>query len=338
MKNRKIVLKKRPQGAELTECWELQEEENDQNLRKGEYIVKVSHISIDPAMRGWINNVESYIPPVQLGETMRALGIAEVIDSRNSEFQVGDTVSGMFGVQQYCKLDDSPGIDKVDRSLVPNAPLTTFLGALGMPGMTAYFGLTDVATIQPSDTILISGAAGAVGAIAGQVAKLHGCHVVGIAGGRKKCSYLTDEVGFDAAIDYKSTDNLAADIASACPDGVDVFFDNVGGKALDASLQYINYGARIVICGAISSYNARADEIVASINYIPILFKSARLEGFVVLDYYSRYPEGIAKMAEWIRSGDVIPKEDVRHGIENFGEYFELLFSGGNHGKLVLEV
>jgi NADPH-dependent curcumin reductase CurA len=335
--NKKIILNYRPDGDVSHDCWKLIEEELDTELQPGEFLVSNKYISIDPAMRGWLNNVESYMPPVQINETMRALGIAEVIQSNNDFFEKGDMLSGMFGVQQFCKINSPYAIEKINSAAAPNIDLSKYLSILGMPGMTAYFGLIEVAKIQAGETVLISGAAGAVGGIAGQIAKITGCRVVGIAGGEEKCRYLVDELGFDAAIDYKSSLDLAEEIASKCPNGVDVFFDNVGGKTLDAALQHINHKSRITICGAISQYNSTGINITSNINYIPILFNSARLEGFVVLDYFSRYNEGVSEIMKWIKEEKIKSKEDVRHGIEKFPNYFDLLFNGGNFGKLILE-
>ncbi|MFT7405494.1 NADP-dependent oxidoreductase [Zhongshania sp.] len=335
--NKKIVLNKRPNGNVSPDCWKVIQENMDIDLKPGEFIVKVMYISVDPAMRGWINDVESYMPAVQIDETMRALGLAEVIESKNDSFAKNDILSGMFGVQKFCKLNSVLAIEKLDITKLSNLDKSMHLSILGMPGMTAYFGLTDVAKIQSGETVLISGAAGAVGSIAGQIAKIKGCNVVGIAGGELKCRYLVEELGFDSAIDYKNVKDLNNAIASSCPNGVDVFFDNVGGAALDAALNHINPNARVTICGAISQYNASGLSIRAEIDYIPILFKSARLEGFVVLDYYSRYHEGVSQLSEWIQQGKIKSKEDIRQGIDHFGEYFKLLFDGGNFGKLILE-
>lgn len=335
--NKKIVLNKRPIGQVSHDCWELVEENISNELENGEFIVSSKYISIDPAMRGWMNDVSSYIPPVQIKETMRALGLAEVIYSNNGDIAVGDLLSGMFGVQSYCKLNSSYAIEKIGTvQSLENVDLSKYLSVLGMPGMTAYFGLTDVAKIQAGETVLISGAAGAVGSVAGQIARILGCRVIGIAGGKDKCRYLTEELGFDVAIDYKDKHDLASEIASACPNGIDVFFDNVGGPALNAALLHINHKSRITICGAISQYNVEGSSIKTDIDYIPILFNSARLEGFVILDYFSQYHEAVAQIGEWIKVGKIRSKEDTRHGIERFPEYFDLLFNGGNFGKLVL--
>ena len=248
-------------------------------------------------MRGWINEGRSYIPPVGIGEVMRALGIGRVVASRHPDFAEGDTVSGLFGVQEYA-ISDGGGVIKVDPSL---APLPRFLGALGMPGMTAYFGLLEVGRPEQGETVVVSAAAGAVGAVAGQIAKIKGCRVVGIAGGEEKCRYVSEELGFDAAVDYKAGE-VGAALAEACPDGIDVYFDNVGGEILDAALALLARHARVVICGAISQYN-NTGPMRGPSNYMSLLVNHASMTGFVVTEYFGRYAEGAAEMAGWISEG-----------------------------------
>lgn len=333
IKNRHIVLSTRPEGAPDDSCWDLKESDVQQPTQ-GQILIRVIYISIDPAMRGWIDDVESYLPPVAIGETMRALGLGQVVATQSDEYQKGDYVSGTVGVQEYALLEADATTAKLDHNI---APLPTYLSVLGMPGMTAYFGLLDVGQPKPGDTILISGAAGAVGAMVGQIAKTKGCRVIGVAGGSKKCAYLVDELGFDAVIDYKAESNLSAALAAKCPDGIDIFFDNVGGEILDNSLHHINLGARIVICGAISQYNNSSNEST-KIDYLPILFNSARLEGFVVLNYIPRYAEAIESMSQWLQAGELIAHEDIREGIENFSDTLLELFKGNNFGKLILKV
>ena len=284
-------------------------------------------------MRGWMNdNKASYIPPVGLGEVMRALAVGKVLESRNAKFAAGDHLSGLLGVQAYA-ISDGQGLMKVDPRL---APLPTYLGTLGMPGLTAYFGLLDVGKPQAGETLVVSGAAGAVGSVVGQIAKIHGLRVIGIAGGADKCRYLIDELGFDAAIDYKSQD-VAAELAVLAPKGVDVYFDNVGGDILDAVLTRLARGARIVICGAISQYNATAP-IKGPANYLSLLVNRATMTGMVVSDYYGRAMEAATTMGGWMASGKLKTREDIVDGLDAFPQAFDMLFSGANNGKLVLKL
>ncbi len=328
--NRLARLAARPSGTCKPSDWTF----CDEPLREpaeGEFIVKVSHISLDPAMRGWMNEGKSYIRPVAIGELMRAGGAGKVIASKHPGFQVGDEVAGTFGVQQYA-VSDGKGVRKVDTRF---APLSTYLGALGMPGMTAYFGLLDIGKPKPGETVVVSGAAGAVGSIVGQIAKIKGCRAVGIAGGAEKCAYLTQKLGFDAAIDYKGEDVKAA-LKAHCPDGIHVYFDNVGGDILDAALSRLAMHARIVICGAISQYN-NTTPVKGPANYLSLLVNRASMTGMVVFDYAERYAEGGREMAQWIAQGKLVAKEDVvQGGIDAFPDTLMRLFKGENFGKLVL--
>jgi NADPH-dependent curcumin reductase CurA len=263
---------------------------------------------------------------------MRALGAGVVIDSKHPNFSTGSHVVGLFGVQEYATSDGS-GLIAVDPSMVP---LPVYLGALGMPGMTAYFGLLDVGRPMEGDTVVVSGAAGGVGTIAGQIAKIKGCRVIGIAGGPEKCAFVVDELGFDGAIDYKSEDMRVA-LKQQCPDGVNLYFDNVGGDILDAVLSRLARGARIVICGAISQYN-NDGQMKGPSNYMSLLVNRARMEGFVVFDYADRYMEAAMEMAGWMAEGKLKSREDVVEGFETFPETLQKLFKGENIGKLVLQV
>jgi len=298
----------------------------------GEVLVKVQYISLDPAMRGWMNEGKSYIPPVGLGEVMRALGIGSVIASNDPSLAVGDTVAGLTGVQDYV-VAKAKEMTKVDPRL---APLPRFLGALGMPGMTAYFGLLDIGQPKGGETVVVSGAAGAVGAIVGQIAKLTGCRAVGIAGGAEKCRYLVEELGFDAAVDYKNED-VRKGLKQHCPKGVDVYFDNVGGEILDIVLAQLARKARIALCGAISQYN-NLDGVQGPKNYLSLLVNRGRMEGFVVFDYAPRYGEAVQALAGWIAEGKLKAREDVVDGLETFPETLLKLFRGENFGKLVIKV
>lgn len=329
--NRQFLLAQRPTGAINQDTFSFVENPLGEPAA-GQILVESHYLSLDPAMRGWLNDAKSYIPPVQIGEVMRAIGVGKVLASQSPDFQPGDFVSGLLGVQDYY-LGDAKGFHKID----PNrAPLPLYLSALGMTGMTAYFALLDVGEPKAGDTVVISGAAGAVGSVAGQIAKLKGCRVVGIAGGQDKCQFLLDELGFDGAIDYKNED-LHAGLKRECPKGVDVYFDNVGGDILDAVLTRINFKARVVICGAISQYNNK-QAVKGPANYLSLLVNRARMEGMVVFDYAPRFPEALKDMAGWLAGGQLKSKEDIVEGLETFPQTILKLFSGENFGKLVIKV
>jgi NADPH-dependent curcumin reductase CurA len=305
-------------------------------LKDGEVLVQTLYLSLDPAMRGWMNEAKSYIRPVAIGEVMRAGGVGVVVQSKSPKFAAGDHVAGGLGVQTYwsgAADDRSAALSKIDPAL---APLPAWLNILGMPGMTAYFGLLEVGQPRSGETVVVSGAAGAVGQTVGQVAKQLGCRVVGIAGGKDKCDFVVNELGFDACIDYKNAD-VRAGLKEHCPNGVDVYFDNVGGDILDIVLTRINMKARIVICGAISQYN-NTTPIKGPSNYLSLLVNRARMEGMVVFDYADRYPVAAAALGKWLKEGKIKSKEDVVRGIENFVPALNMLFEGKNFGKLVLQV
>jgi NADPH-dependent curcumin reductase CurA len=330
--NRQIRLAARPTGLPDAGCWQLTQEPV-RPPGQGELRVAISHLSLDPAMRGWMNDARSYIPPVEIGAVMRAAAAGEVTASNHPGFAVGDHVTGAFGVQEHA-ISDGAGVVKADTAL---AGLPTWLGTLGLTGMTAYFGLRDVGRAQAGDTVVVSGAAGAVGSVAGQIAKLDGCRTIGIAGGEEKCRWLVDELGFDAAVDYRSED-LRRALREHAPDGVDVYFDNVGGEILDAVLTRLARGARVVICGAISQYNATG-AVRGPSNYLSLLVARASMTGMVVFDYADRYAEAAAEMAGWLRDGRLTAREDVvEGGVEAFPGALLKLFRGENVGKLVLKV
>jgi NADPH-dependent curcumin reductase CurA len=335
--NHQIRLASRPVGAATAANWQLAEtpvaEPGD-----GEVLVKVLALSLDPAMRGWMNEGKSYIAPVAIGEVMRAGGIGTVLASRSAAFAVGDTVSGLLGVQEYALVDAAASaqrtLSRIDLRL---GTATQWLNVLGMPGMTAYFGLLDVGRPKPGDTVVVSGAAGAVGQTVGQLARIKGCRAVGIAGGAAKCEWVVKELGFDACIDYKSG-SVRDGLKQHCPQGVDVYFDNVGGEILDTVLTRINPKARIVICGAISQYN-NTTAVAGPKNYLSLLVNRARMEGLVVFDYADRYPEAIAELAGYLKDGRMTSREDVvEGGVAAFPATLAKLFSGENFGKLVLKV
>ena len=329
--NHRFLLAARPVGMPKPSDWTYAEEPVA-DPKEGELLVKVLYISLDPAMRMWINNARSYIPPVGIGEVMRALGVGVVTASRNAHFAVGDHVSGVFGVQEYA-LTDGKGVRKVDPRIVP---LPKYLSVLGMTGMTAYFGLLDTGQPKPGDMVVVSAAAGAVGAIVGQIAKIKDCRVVGIAGGPEKCRYIVDELGFDAAIDYKS-ENVRKSLRDHCPNGIDVYFDNVGGAILEAALANLARGARIVICGAISQYCSTGPAAGPS-NYMSLLTNRASMKGMLVMDYIGSYPQAGAEMAGWIAAGKLKSREDIVDGFATFPETLLKLFKSENFGKLMLKV
>jgi NADPH-dependent curcumin reductase len=336
--NHQIRLAARPVGMPKHSDWSFAEEAVKEPDAGG-VLVKVLCISLDPAMRGWMNEGKSYIPPVGIGEVMRAGGIGKVIASKNANFAVGDLVNVGTGVQEYVLIAEDQikrsGMFKID----PRAgSITQWLNVLGMPGMTGYFGLMDIGQPKQGETLVVSGAAGAVGQTVGQVAKIKGCRVVGIAGGPAKCEWVVKELGFDACIDYKAGPNAVKDgLKQYCPNGVDIYFDNVGGEILDTVLTRINKKARIIICGAISQYN-NTTPVQGPKNYLSLLVNRARMEGMVVFDYADRYHLAVAEMAGYLKAGKMKSKEDVVDGLNTFPETLLKLFNGENFGKLVLRV
>ncbi|HEY4809736.1 MAG TPA: NADP-dependent oxidoreductase [Solirubrobacteraceae bacterium] len=330
--NHQVRLAARPSGLPKPNDWSFTEEPIP-TPSAGEFVVAVSHVSLDPAMRGWMNAGASYIDPVEVGDIMRAGAVGKVIACEHPGFAVGDHVYGAFGVQEY-GLSDGNGVTKVDPQL---APLPTYLGTLGMTGMTAYFGLFDTGKLKEGDTVVVSGAAGAVGSVAGQIAKIKDCRVIGIAGGKEKCAWLTEELGFDVAIDYK-TDDVRRALREAAPQGVDVYFDNVGGEILDAVLTRLARGARIVICGAVSQYNA-TEGVQGPSNYLALLVARASMTGMVVFDYAPRFAEAIRDIAGWMQEGRLVSREHVVDGsVSAFPDALLKLFTGENVGKLVLRL
>lgn len=328
--NHQFRLASRPVGVPDRSVWKYTEEPLTEP-KDGEVVVKVLYISLDPAMRGWMSEAKSYVPPVGIGDVMRALGAGKVIASKFPGLAVGDYVSGFFGVQEYATV---PGkaLSKID---APAEKLPVYIGGLGMPGITAYFGLLDVGRPEPGNTVVVSGAAGAVGSIVGQIAKIKGCTVIGIAGGSQKCKYL-NELGFDAAIDYKAEDVYQA-LRTHCPNGIDVYFDNVGGEILDAALANLALHARVVICGAISQYN-NTTPVKGPSNYRSLLVNRASMTGMLVTDYLARAGEARAAMSQWVKDGKLKTREHIVDGIETFPETLLMLFTGQNQGKLMIKV
>ena len=329
--NRQWRLAARPKGLPVATDWAFRTEPVPEP-GEGQFLVRVMYISLDPAMRGWMNDARSYVPPVGIREVMRAGGVGRVVASRHPDFAVGNHVSGVFGVQDYA-LSDGRGVVRVSAE---TAPLPKYLSMLGMPGMTAYFGLLDIGRPVEGETVVVSAAAGAVGQVVGQIAKIRGCRVVGIAGGEEKCRFIVDDLGFDAAVDYKNEDVRAA-LRERCPDRVNVYFDNVGGEILDTVLTRLARHARIVICGSISQYNNEGPARGPA-NYMALLVDRARMEGFLVFDYAKRYPEAAKEMAGWMAEGRLKSVEDMVTGMEQFPATLLRLYSGANFGKLILSV
>jgi hypothetical protein len=328
--NRQWLLARRPVGMVQESDFEWAESAVPQP-GDGQVLVRTLWLSFDPAMRGWMDDRKSYIPPVPLGGPMRAGAVGQVVESKHPGFQGGELVQGLFGWQDYA----TPPGDTLAR--VPaGVPPTWVLGVLGITGLTAYFGMLDLGRLRPGETVVVSGAAGATGSVAGQIARIQGCRVIGIAGGAEKCRWLTEAAGFDAAIDYKH-ENLGERLSALCPKGVDVFFDNVGGEILDAVLARIAVRARVVLCGGISRYNEK-ELPPGPRNYLQLVVQRGRMEGFIVLDYAARFGEGVAKLREWVESGKLVHEEDVRVGLENAPRTLQRLYKGENRGKQLLKV
>jgi NADPH-dependent curcumin reductase CurA len=336
--NRQVRLAQRPEGAATRDDWQFSDEPVGEP-GEGGVLVQTLSLSLDPAMRGWMNEGKSYIAPVEIGAVMRAGGVGRVLASRNPAFAVGDTVYGTLGVQQYALVPQEEikrnGLTKID---LRAGTIGQWLNVLGMPGMTGYFGLMDVGQPKPGETVVVSGAAGAVGQTVGQLAKIKGCRVVGIAGGAAKCDWVVKELGFDACIDYKAGPSAVREgLKAHCPKGVDIYFDNVGGDILDTVLAKLARGARIIICGAISQYN-NTTPVQGPKNYLSLLVNRARMQGIVVFDYAERYGEAVAELSGYLKDGRMKSREDVVEGIDTFPEALSRLFTGENFGKLVLKV
>jgi NADPH-dependent curcumin reductase CurA len=330
--NRKILLASRPKGMPTKENFKFIESEIP-SIVDGELLIRSLYVSVDPYMRGRMNDAKSYVPPYPLEEVITGGVVGQVVESKNPNFTVGDFVSGELGWQEY-NVSDGKRLAKLDPK---QAPITTALGVVGMPGLTAYFGLLDIGNPQPGETVVVSGAAGAVGSVAGQIAKMKGCRVVGIAGGEEKVRFLKEELGFDEAIDYKATDQIRKSLKEACPNGVDVYFDNVGGTITDAVMTLINYRARIAICGQIALYNLDKPD-VGPRYFTPLLINSALAKGFIVSDYRDRFKEGFNQLAQWVREGKLKYRETIVEGFDQIPDAFLGLFRGENIGKQLVKV
>jgi NADPH-dependent curcumin reductase CurA len=333
MQNHQIVLASWPQGFPTVRDFRI-ETVAPPEPRPGEVLVETLYLTVDPYMRGLLREGGSgYLGAVEPGQVMRGEGVGRVIQSASPDFAPGDIVSGMTNWQSHAALPVK-GLRRIDPAI---APISTALGVLGMPGLTAYFGLLDICQPKPGETVVVSGAAGAVGSIAGQIAKIHGCRVVGIAGGAAKCDWLTGELGFDAALDYKTTAHLRRSLQALCPDGIDCYFDNVGGVITDAALMLIRDGARISICGQIAQYNATEAEMGPRLLF-QLIVRQARMEGFLVMKYFARAREAYAAIGQWIREGRLKYRETIVEGLENTPRAFIGLFGGENTGKMVVKV
>ena len=332
--NRRFILRKRPSGNPLPSDFELVSEDTAP-ISEGAILVRNHFISLDPAIRGWMDDAPSYFPPINLDDPVRASTVGRVVETKNPNFNEGDWVLGLNAIEEYSVVEEGGFTAPIDTSLVQSP--TNFLSILGAVGMTAYFGLLDAGQPKEGETVLVTGAAGAVGSAVGQIAKIKGCRAVGIAGGPEKCRRLVEDYGFDAAIDYRGKDAAALDeaIRKAAPNGVDVIFENVGGDILDAGILSLNEYSRIVLCGLISEYNTQP---VGARNLWQFIVKQTAVKGFLIRDYAPRFAEGGVEMAGWIDEGKIKFDEHIEHGVENAYESFMLLFSGGNKGKLILDV
>jgi hypothetical protein len=331
-RNRRLVLAERPTGM-VDEKTVRMEEADAPEPGPGEALARVRYISIDPTIRTWMDDAPGYLPPIAIDEVVRSGGIVEVVRGNSEKYEPGDLLFGFSGWQDYVIASEATGYQPLPDGVSPTLALSLF----GITGMTAYFGMTDVGKVKEGDVVVVSGAAGATGSTAGQIAKIKGAaKVIGIAGGPQKCASIVEELGFDEAIDYKN-ENVAARLREAAPDGIDLFFDNVGGEILDACLAQLAMRGRIVLCGAISGYNDRG-AAKGPANYANLIVKRGRMEGFLILDYFDRLDEGRAQVAGWLAEGKIKSSEHIVEGLENAPEALNLLFTGGNTGKVIVEV
>ena len=331
--NRRFLLAERPTGPVDENTYDLVSEPVPE-IGDGEALVRVKWISIDPTNRTWIGEVPTYLPPVAIGEVMRGLGLGEVVESKNGNFPVGALVNGLTGWQDYAVISDENPLMVVPDGV--EAEPAQLLGMLGMTGCTAYFGMLEIGEPKEGETVVVSAAAGAVGTVAGQLAKMKGARVVGIAGGPDKCAWLTDELGFDAAVDYKA-DDWREQLAAATPDGIDVDFENVGGEIMDAVFARLNLRARVALCGLISGYNEE-EPPAGPRSFGNLLINRVRLQGFIILDYYPRFGEAIRDLSNWVAEGRIRSEQTVVEGFEQLPNALNMLFAGENMGKLVVHI
>ncbi len=332
--NRQLVLASRPKGAIEPGTFTLKESPVP-DLAEGQMLVRTIYVSIDPTMRGWLIDQPSYLPPVQIGEVMRAGGVGEVVASRRPGFVPGQVVQGMTGWQEYC-LTDGTGLAPMS-PVQPGLPLPLAMSVFNATGMTAYFGMIELGQPKPGETVVVSGAAGATGSVAGQIAKIKGARVIGMAGTDAKCAWVRDELGFDACINYK-TEDIAARLRELCPAGIDVYFDNVGGEILDIALSQIAMRARVVLCGGISSGYTETTVPYGVKNVMNLVIMRARMEGFIIVDYFGRFPEAAVEMAGWMAAGKLKSREQIVQGLDQCPDALNMLFTGGNTGKLLVQI
>ena len=331
--NRRFLLAERPSGPVDDNTYDLVTEPAP-DIKEGEALVNVTWISVDPTNRTWIGEEPTYLPPVAIGEVMRALGLGEVVESKNGNFPVGSVVQGLTGWQDYTVVSDSNPLMIVPPEV--EAPPAAILGTLGMTGMTAYFGMLEIGEPKEGETVVVSAAAGAVGSVAGQLAKLKGARVVGIAGGPEKCAWLIDELGFDATVDYKA-DDWRDQLKEATPNGIDVDFENVGGEIMEAVFGRMNKDGRVALCGLISGYNEK-ELPPGPRTFGNLLIQRVKLQGFIILDYYARFGEGIKQMSQWVGEGKIKSEQTVVEGFEELPNALNMLFAGKNTGKLVVHI
>jgi NADPH-dependent curcumin reductase CurA len=332
--NRRFALRRRPEGRIDDETFELVEEELPE-IGDGEALVRTEWISLDPTNRTWIEDQPGYLPPVQIGETMRALGLGRVVESKHPDYEEGQLVQGLIGWSENFVTSDAMPLQRVPE--IEGVSPSLYLGALGMTGLTAWVGMKEIGKPKEGETVIVSAAAGAVGSVAGQLAKRDGARVVGIAGGPEKCSILTEKLGFDASVDHRAED-WREQLKAATPDGIDVDFENVGGEIMDAIFARLNLHARVALCGLISGYNEGAAAAGARDAFGSLLIKRATLQGFIILDHYDKLARVSAQLAEWIADGSLEPLETVVEGFEQLPRAINMLFDGANVGKLVVRV
>ena len=330
--NRQWRLAARPEGMVGDEHFRWVEEPAPEVTADGQVLVRTLYLSCDPTQRGWMAR-DTYLPAVAIGEVMRSFGVGRVLESRHPAYAEGQLVQGQLGWQDYALLDGN----SARLSVVPEGvPIPIAMSVLGITGLTAYFGLLEIGRPQTGETVVVSGAAGATGSVAGQIARLQGCRVVGIAGGPEKCRWLVDEARFDAAIDYRNED-VAARLGELCPGGIDVYFDNVGGEILDAALARLAFKGRVVLCGAIADYN-RSELGPGPRNYLNLLLQRGRMEGFIILDFLERAGEAVAELGRWVAAGEIKVEVDIQEGLENAPRTLRRLFTGANRGKQLLRI